>query len=133
MPPLFVKDKELMAKKNCWEEMKCGREPGGAKAHELGICIAAIEKKTDGLHGGKNGGRVCWVLAGTLCRGKVQGEFVIKFQDCTNCPFFQKVFKEEGKSFLYPGDIFKKLDCQQNFGTTKPPKNDSSGNASEAK
>jgi len=25
---------------NCWEFMKCGREKGGAKATDLGICPA---------------------------------------------------------------------------------------------
>lgn len=60
-------------KLNCWQVKKCGREPGGAKTAELGICPAAAEVALSGTNGGKNGGRACWAIAGTLCGGKVQG------------------------------------------------------------
>jgi hypothetical protein len=30
-----------MSKLNCWELKKCGREAGGAKSNEMGICPAA--------------------------------------------------------------------------------------------
>jgi hypothetical protein len=62
-------DKKL----NCWEFKKCGREAGGAKAKELGVCPATEDEKLNTVHGGKNAGRSCWVLAGTMCGGKVQG------------------------------------------------------------
>ncbi len=65
-----------MKKKNCWEYKRCGREPGGVKVHELGECKAATEEKLDGVHDGENGGRACWVIAGTMCGGKVQGQFL---------------------------------------------------------
>ena len=65
-----------MTKNNCWEVLKCGREPGGAKSGELGVCSASTEKKVDGLHGGINGSRVCWAISGTLCTRKVQGDIV---------------------------------------------------------
>jgi len=35
-----------MASVNCWEFKKCGREPNGLKAIELGICPASIESRT---------------------------------------------------------------------------------------
>ena len=53
--------------------MKCGREPGGLKADELGICSAAIETSTDSINGGENGGRACWALSGTFCEEKCKG------------------------------------------------------------
>ena len=30
--------------KNCWEIKKCGRETGGPKSKELGVCVAAREE-----------------------------------------------------------------------------------------
>jgi len=65
-----------MGKLNCWEFKKCGRQPEGVHEHNLGTCPAPLERMLDGVHGGKNAGRACWVLAGTMCGGKVQGTFV---------------------------------------------------------
>ena len=84
-----------MGNVNCWEFKKCGREPGGAKVSELGVCPAATEKKVNLVHNGKNAGRVCWMVAGTLCGGKVQGTFAAKFSNCMNCEFYQLVMSEE--------------------------------------
>ena len=72
----------MKKKLNCWEVKKCGRESGGAKSLELGICPSAIEKKLDGTHGGSNAGRACWVVAGTICSGVVEGTFANKYKDC---------------------------------------------------
>ena len=44
---------------NCWEFLKCGREPGGEKADRLGICPAAADVSFDGINSGKCGGRIC--------------------------------------------------------------------------
>ncbi len=40
-----------MGKLNCWEFRKCGREPGGIKVHESGVCPAPLEIEVDGIHG----------------------------------------------------------------------------------
>jgi hypothetical protein len=88
-----------MKKMNCWEFKKCGREPGGAREKHNGVCPAAVEKKLDGVHGGKNAGRACWVVAGTYCDGRVQGTFARKYRDCKNCDFYQRVKKEEFPNF----------------------------------
>lgn len=76
--------------------MACGREPGGSKVQELGICPAATVEGLDGINGGKNGGRVCWTVAGTFCDGHVQGTYAVKILTCIKCPFFEKVKIEEG-------------------------------------
>ncbi len=34
-----------MGKLNCWDFKKCGRQSGGEKAHELGVCPASTEKR----------------------------------------------------------------------------------------
>lgn len=83
-------------KQNCWDVLKCGREPGGAKERELGVCKAATETSYNGLNSGKNGGRICWELSGTLCGGKVQGTFAQKRTTCLGCDFFKLVRGEEG-------------------------------------
>ena len=86
-------------KKNCWELKKCGREIGGDKAAELGVCSAAKDSSFNGLNGGKNGGRICWAVAGTLCGGKVQGTFAEKKVSCMSCEIFLQIRKDEGNHF----------------------------------
>ena len=81
---------------NCWEFRKCGRQPGGTLVADLGVCRASIEAKTDGLNGGRKGGRICWELSGTLCGGKLQGTPARKFATCVNCEFYQLVHAEQG-------------------------------------
>ena len=94
---------------NCWEFKKCGREPGGAKVAELGVCPASTETKVNGVNNGKNGGRSCWALAGTFCGGKVQGTFADKLSNCIDCEFYKKVGQEEGPALVGPKTILLKL------------------------
>lgn len=63
---------------NCWEFKKCGREAGGAKAHELGVCPAY-----------PNRGHDCARVVGTLCGGQVQGVFAMKLVSCMQCDFYK--------------------------------------------
>ena len=98
-----------MPKLNCWEYKKCGREPGGAKVPELGVCPGATETRLHGIHDGTNGGRACWVIAGTLCGGKIQGTFAVKLENCSNCGFFGSVRTEEGKNFWKTKDLLARL------------------------
>jgi hypothetical protein len=83
---------------NCWEFKKCGREQGGARARELGVCPAFSDQKTNGANGGRNGGRMCWAVTGTLCGGKVQGTFALKLSTCMECEFYHNVRREQGKA-----------------------------------
>jgi hypothetical protein len=85
----------MLRKINCWEFKKCGREPGGAREATLGTCSAATQQLANGIHGGQNGGRACWVIAGTLCGGKVQGSFAEKVDACQSCDFYQFVQRQE--------------------------------------
>jgi len=86
---------ETHVKMNCWEFKKCGRQPGGHKAAELGICPATTYQELDGTHGGKNAGRACWSIAGSLCGGKIQGTYAQKLHNCWRCEFMNAVKKEE--------------------------------------
>lgn len=82
---------------NCWDFKKCGRQPGGGRVSDLGVCAASTDAKADGLNGGRNGGRICWALSGTLCGGKVQGTFAQKLANCMECEFYGLVHTEQGK------------------------------------
>ena len=84
---------------NCWEFMGCGRESGGARAGELGICPTTIDLTLNGAHGGKNAGRVCWVVAGTYCDSLVQGTYARKIPSCEQCNFYNLV-KSEGQNLV---------------------------------
>jgi hypothetical protein len=94
---------------NCWEAKKCGREPGGAKVAQLGVCPAASERRVHGMNHGTNGGRVCWLIAGTLCGGVVQGTFASKLANCLKCEFYQAVGKEEGAGLANARDVLSRL------------------------
>ena len=62
------------------ELKKCGREQGGSKAKELGICLAYPAH-----------GKRCARIAGTLCGGKVQGSFAKKVASCLQCDFYKSM------------------------------------------
>ena len=82
-------------KVNCWEFKRCGREPGGSRVEQLGICPVTTHDNFHLAHGGKNAGRACWVVAGSLCGGKVQGTYAEKLHNCWRCDFMNTVKKEE--------------------------------------
>ena len=86
-------------KVNCWEFKKCGRELGGKNTKDLGVCPVTSAQVADGIHDGMNGGRCCWVVSGSLCKGEVQGTFAKKFRDCHQCDFYNVVRREEQPKF----------------------------------
>ncbi|MBC8278388.1 MAG: hypothetical protein H8E46_09160 [FCB group bacterium] len=89
-----------MAKQNCWEFMQCGREPGGTKTAELGVCPAAVRAPAFPVNAGDNAGRYCWKIAGTMCSGQIQGSWAKKMDNCLNCDFFNLVKREEADKFI---------------------------------
>ncbi len=99
-----------MNAKNCWEIKECGREPGGTKTNDLGVCPAAIDTSSDDINNGKNAGRICWSIAGTFCGGKVQGDFAQKSLSCMTCNVFRQIKTEEGIgnfTLLKTGQVYK--------------------------
>ena len=93
-------------KQNCWEFHKCGREADGEKVEEIGVCPVAEEQRCDGVNDGLNGGRCCWVIAGSFCDGEVQGTYAKKMLSCMACDFYKKVIREEGDEYT---GVFKIL------------------------
>ena len=63
--------------KRCWEYKNCKRED----------CI--VQKNY------KNSARIppCWYVAGTLCGGKIQGEYAQKIGTCKNCDYYDYVYQ----------------------------------------
>jgi hypothetical protein len=89
----------VMEKMNCWESKSCGRGES---------CPAYLETRLDGVHDGVNAGRSCWVVAGTLCGGQVQGMFAQKMSNCKSCDFYKLVQKEE-PNFMFSDALLEKL------------------------
>jgi hypothetical protein len=84
---------------NCWEYWECGREPNGKNTSKLGVCPSAAAEGWHGTNSGKNGGRYCWKVTGTMSMGTVEGVVAKQIISCSQCPFFKIVLKEEGNSF----------------------------------
>lgn len=94
------KGEGILTKVNCWEYMKCGREVRGTKTNELGTCPVVRNFTHNGKNGGKGAGRICWKVAGTFCRGKIQGTYAKKIMNCARCDFFMLVKSEEKVDFI---------------------------------
>ena len=85
------------SKQNCWEFMKCGREPNGVNVKKLGLCSASIDESLNNINSGTNAGRFCWRVIGTLCYDAIKDSSAINITSCQQCPFFKKVRDEEEK------------------------------------
>jgi len=94
---------------NCWEIIKCGREPGGDRVDSQGPCPAALDDASNGVNGGACGGRVCWAISGTFCGMEVEGDEAATHVSCFGCDFFTQVLQEEGLAqfkLLKPGQTY---------------------------
>jgi len=89
-----------MSRENCWEVMRCGREPGGVNAAQ-GVCPAAVPGEHDGTNGGEARGRTCWVLDGVLCPRLegIEGKGA-RLRACLKCAFLTRVMDDEGRDFV---------------------------------
>ena len=94
---------------NCWEIIKCGREPGGDRVDAHSPCPAALDAISDGVNGGVCGGRVCWAISGTFCGTEVEANEAARLASCFGCNFFSQVLQEEGTlqfKLLKPGQTY---------------------------
>jgi hypothetical protein len=85
-----------MSKMNCWEFMKCGKHVENGKTDRSDVCPVAIEKTANGLNGGVNGGRICWIVADMCCRRWMPCQDNKRNDPCFSCEFRFKVMAEEG-------------------------------------
>jgi hypothetical protein len=97
-----------MKKLNCWEVLDCGREPGGRNTEEMGVCPTAVETSLDGVHGGVNAGRACWIVGGLTCTSGNPGEFSSRTHDCAVCRFRATV-NEDHNWQLKDDDVLVKI------------------------
>lgn len=65
-------------RQNCWEFKKCGRDNMGINA-----------RAEDGCPAYPDHGSTCARVAGTLCGGRVQGDFAQKLSNCMQCDFYK--------------------------------------------
>ncbi len=87
-------------KQNCWDFKGCTQKLD---------CPVFIETRLNGVHGGVNAGRACWVVAGTFCHDKVRGEFAKGIKSCRQCDFYKHVFEEEKDDFTVSALLWPKL------------------------
>lgn len=95
---------------NCWEYHGCGAELGGVNISEDGPCPASTEVRLDKVHGGKNGGRACWVVAGNHCAGRPCGTFAKTFSTCYECDFYHGVHTREWPDFMFARTLLTLLE-----------------------
>ncbi len=72
---------------SCWEIRTCGREEGGFKAGELGVCIASRE----GM------GHSCWVNAGFLGDCEDTRDSARRDLVCQHCEVYYLYNRGNGK------------------------------------
>ena len=88
---------------------KCGREPGGAKANEPGVCPVAVESRVNGTNSGQKRRPFLLGDSGPLCGGKVQVTFAAKLGNCMQCDFYKIVIKEEDRGLQQAKQIIAKM------------------------
>lgn len=90
----------------CWEYKKCGRQPDGPLAQELGVCPAAALTQTE-----------CWLIPGTQCDGEVQLTITEKFDTCIICDYYNKMQEYNAKRPRSRFFLFGQYLCSQGFIT----------------
>lgn len=99
-------------KLNCWEFMGCAWGPPAEGEPRDDVCPAALEYRLNGVHGGINAGRACWVVTDTICEGRAQGAFAQKAACCADCDFYRTVQDEEFPHFVLTPNLLGMLDAQ---------------------
>jgi hypothetical protein len=97
-----------MKKKNCWEFKNCGQNIRDKKGDSR-PCQVPKMAIYDGVNNGENGGRVCWIIADSVCEGKVQSTFQQKLETCSACDFYKAVMEEEGGKPDISLDLLRKI------------------------
>ncbi|MEJ2695138.1 MAG: hypothetical protein P8013_00670 [Candidatus Sulfobium sp.] len=93
-------------KKNCWEFKRCGQ---GERRYRGNLVKCPVPEMTssDGINGGKNAGRICWLIAHTMCKGEAEATLEEMIETCSKCDFYKMVKEEEGDRLSLPIDVIK--------------------------
>lgn len=100
---------KIFGKKNCWEFKCCRRQKRNRWQSREDWCPVFFETKLDGIHGGNNGGRACWIVLGTHCGSGIQSNYFYKFMVCRSCDFYLATREEEGNDFIPAHKLVKML------------------------
>jgi hypothetical protein len=109
-----------MKKQNCWEFMRCGRGPEPNGQERSRVCPAACEQRLDGMNGGENAGRSCWVVAGTLGNNGSTGTIARKIATCGGCDFYNIVRREEYPNIVPIGNLLARLNGEERNTAINP-------------
>lgn len=60
-----------------------------------GRCWEKKQCKEDNCPAYQNENGRCWLIAGTMCDGEVQGKFAQKFKSCTECNIFKETIGDD--------------------------------------
>jgi len=83
-------------KDNCWDYMKCGKGPDENGKNKFIMCPVVFHEAANGLNGGVNGGRLCWLVASKKKYGEMKHLNQKRTDPCFFCEFHYKVMAEEG-------------------------------------
>lgn len=61
----------------------------------------------DGINGGKNAGRICWLIANTMCKGDAKSTFEAMITTCGECDFYRLVKAEAGEKVMLSIDMLR--------------------------
>jgi hypothetical protein len=93
-------------KKNCWEFKGCGQKRRGCKNSHVECPVPGMAT-SNGINGGKNAGRMCWLVAHTMCKGETETTFEGMIKICGACDFYRLVKEEEGKDLVLSLDMLQ--------------------------
>lgn len=97
---------ERGVKKNCWEFKECGQERIGRNNSRV-KCPVPEMTFSNGLNSGENAGRICWLIAHTMCKGEGETTFEEMIKICSECDFYKLVKEEEGEEFVLSLDTLR--------------------------
>jgi hypothetical protein len=95
-------------KKNCWEVKGCGQQRRG-REESLVKCPVPEMTSADGINGGKNAGRICWLIANTMCKGAAESTFEAIIRNCVECDFYKLVKAEGGETVMLSIDMLQEV------------------------
>jgi hypothetical protein len=93
-------------KKNCWEFKVCGQERTGRNNSHV-KCPVPEMTTSNGINGGKNAGRICWLVSHTMCKGETDTTFEEMIKICGECDFYKLVKEEEGEELVLSLDMLR--------------------------
>ncbi len=63
----------------------------------------------DGINGGKNAGRICWLIANTMCKGDTESIFEAMIRTCGECDIYKLVKTEVGNAVMLSIDMLREV------------------------